>query len=282
MSQIGETNHGDYPANLADQPDDKPPLPSEGSEPSNPAEPVERCRTIFISDLHLGTRAFCPEPLLDFLNTHEANTIYLVGDIVDTWYPMGRRWKVNDHAVIQKLLEKSRNGCQLIMIPGNHDALFRLFDGADIGQIEIRQEDEYQTADGNRYLITHGDQCDTFCDRTPFLAALGSLSEGIALALDDLQKGLLARFGRSKWGGIDWAIQKVKDMTRKHDRFELRLVALAADRKLDGIICGHFHLPDLRPVDGRTYANCGDWVGSNTAIIEQMDGSLKLWAAAAH
>ncbi|WP_394699009.1 UDP-2,3-diacylglucosamine diphosphatase [uncultured Cohaesibacter sp.] len=162
---------------------------------------------------------------------------------MDTWYSMGRRWKVNDHAVIQKLLEKSRHGCQLIMIPGNHDALFRLFDGADIGQIEIRQEDEYQTADGSRYLITHGDQCDTFCDRIPFLAALGALSESVALALDDLQKELLARFGRTKWGGIDWTIQKVKNMTRKHDQFEQRLVALAADRELDGIICGHFHLP---------------------------------------
>src|SRR5277367_4962014 len=97
-----------------------------GSEQSG--DPVLHFRSIWISDVHLGTRGCQAERLLDFLRHTESDYLYLVGDIVDGWQ-LRKRWywpqKHND--VIQKILRRARKGTQVFFIPGNHDEAARAF-----------------------------------------------------------------------------------------------------------------------------------------------------------
>jgi hypothetical protein len=66
-------------------------------------------RTIWISDVHLGTRGCKVEFLLDFLRFTEAETVYLVGDIIDCWrLKKSWYWPQAHNDVIQKLLRKVR------------------------------------------------------------------------------------------------------------------------------------------------------------------------------
>ncbi|MDP1911432.1 MAG: metallophosphoesterase, partial [Hyphomicrobium sp.] len=77
-------------------------------------------RTLFISDVHLGTRSAQAELLLDFLKETESDTIYLVGDIVDFWrIRRGAIWPQSHNDVLQKLLRKVRKGTRVVFIPGN-------------------------------------------------------------------------------------------------------------------------------------------------------------------
>lgn len=237
-----------------------------------------RHRTLFLSDLHLGARASRPDRILRFLQENEADTLYLVGDIVDNWHPLAGNWGAGHHGVIQEILSIAQSDTRVIYIPGNHDAFFRQYAGTTFGGIEVLREARHQAADGRTYLVTHGDCCDIFARKAPVLARLGSLIETVAHMMDRGQRLALSHFRSDDWTGIERLIARTNGMIRKHDRFEERLAALALREGADGIICGHFHQPALHEDFGVTYANCGDWVGSDTALTEGYDGTLTLFA----
>ena len=225
--------------------------------------------------MHLGTRSSRADLILDFLGTHSAETVYLVGDIVDNWYPLSGNWKPAHHRVLQRLFDLPRTGTRVVYVPGNHDDFFRNHVGTSFGGIEIELEVVHQATDGRRFLVTHGDVCDVFSQRSPLLERTGRLIERIAVGVDLAQRRILRRAGRPEWFGIERAISRTSGAIRKYDHFEERLSELARSRGYDGIICGHFHHPALR-VGSTVYANCGDWSGSNTAIVEGFDGRLDL------
>ena len=239
-------------------------------------KPTQSHRSIFLSDMHLGTRLSRADLILDFLGTHDAETVYLVGDIVDNWYPLSGNWKPAHHQVLQRLFDLPRTGTRVVYVPGNHDDFFRNYVGTSFGGIEIERDVVHQAADGRRYLVTHGDICDVFSLRAPLLARVGSLIERIAMGVDVAQRHVLRRVGQPEWFGIERAISRTNAAIRKYDHFEERLTHLAKSGGYDGIICGHFHHPALHNGFGTTYANCGDWSGNNTAIVEDFDGRLDL------
>jgi UDP-2,3-diacylglucosamine pyrophosphatase LpxH len=226
--------------------------------------------------MHLGTRSAHADLILDFLATHEAETVYLVGDIVDTWHPLSGNWKPAHHQVLQRLFDLPRTGTRVVYVPGNHDDFFRNYAGTSFGGIEIELDVVHPAADGQRYLVTHGDICDIFSQKSPLLERAGRLIERIAMGVDVAQRHVLRRVGKPEWFGIERAISGTSAAVRKYDHFEERLTDLAKSGGYDGIICGHFHQPALYDRLGTTYANCGDWSGSNTAIVEDFDGRLDL------
>jgi len=248
---------------------DKPPLAPLTKKPM-------QHRSIFLSDMHLGTRLARADLILDFLATHEAQTVYLVGDIVDTWQPLSGNWKPEHHQVLQRLLDLPRTGTRVVYVPGNHDDFFRNYAGTRFGGIEIELDAVHQAADGRRYLVAHGDVCDVFSQRSPLLERTGRLIERIAVGVDVAQRHVLRRARQPEWFGIERAISGTSAAIRKYDHFEERLADLAKSGGYDGIICGHFHQPALHDRLGTTYANCGDWSGNNTAIVENFDGRLEL------
>ena len=236
-----------------------------------------RVRTLFLSDLHLGTRGCKADLLLEFLRTYDADTIYLVGDIVDGWrLKSGWYWPQPHNDVVQKLLRKVRKGARLVYIPGNHDEFLRDFVGHSLGGIELAEFAIHRTVDGRSYLVIHGDQFDMVVRHARWLALLGDGAYSVALVLNTHLNMVRRRLGLTYWSLSAWAKLKVKNAVSFISRFEQFLSTEARRQGADGVICGHIHHAALRDQDGIRYVNTGDWVESCTAVVEHDDGTLEL------
>lgn len=251
----------------------------------SPRAPESRknLRSLFLSDLHLGARASHPRAVLDFLAAHEAETIYLVGDVLDLWHGGEIHWTPVHDAVMSELDRRARAGVRVIYLAGNHDAVMRYSEKAQLPEAwELREAITHTSADGRSYLVLHGDQCDARLFRLHFMTRVGSRADAMFRGLD---AWLTDRYGR--WAGlgeynpIQVGIRAFNSLFVMGGRFERRLVALAQAAGMDGVVCGHSHRPALREVNGAVYANCGDWVDSFTALVEDESGALRLidWAA---
>ena len=230
-----------------------------------------RVRTLFISDLHLGTRACQAEPLLDLLQCCEADLIYLVGDVVDGWRLKARwHWPRSHDDIVRCLLRKQHDGTRIVYIPGNHDEFLRHSIGLHLGGIEVAGQSIHPTADGRRYLVVHGDQFDPALGRMRRLAGLGIWLYAAAVLVHDAVTGWRRRHGRG-------AARRAARIAA----FERALAAEARRQQMHGVICGHVHQPALHDLLGVHYVNTGDWVESCTAVVEHPDGRLDLlrWPA---
>jgi UDP-2,3-diacylglucosamine pyrophosphatase LpxH len=230
-----------------------------------------RVRALFISDLHLGTRACQAEPLFDLLQCCEADLIYLVGDVVDGWRLKARwHWPRSHDDIVRCLLRKQQDGTQIIYIPGNHDEFLRHSIGLHLGGIEVADQAIHPAADGRRYLVVHGDRFDPALGRMRRLAGLGIWVYAAAVLVHDAVTGWRRRHGRG-------AARRAARITT----FERALAAEARRQQMHGVICGHVHQPALHDRLGVRYVNTGDWVDSCTAVVEHPDGRLHLlrWPA---
>jgi UDP-2,3-diacylglucosamine pyrophosphatase LpxH len=238
---------------------------------------IKKVRTLFLSDIHLGSKASKADFLLDFLRVYEADTIFLVGDIVDGWrLKRSWYWPQNCNDVVQKLLRKGRKGARIVYVPGNHDDFLREFPGVHFGGIEVAQNFIHEAADGKRYLILHGDEFDVVVRNARFIAHLGDWAYDLAIALNVWIARLRRVLGLPYWSFSAWAKLQVKRAVNFIGEFQ-RVVADEARRHdVDGVICGHIHHAVIEDIDGVTYINTGDWVESCTAVVEHFDGSMEL------
>lgn len=238
-------------------------------------------RAIFISDLHLGTRGCKADMLLDFLRHNDADMIYLVGDIFDGWrLRKGWYWPQAHNDVVQKLLRKARKGTKIIYIPGNHDEVMRQYLGSHFGGIEVVAHHTHETAAGQTYLITHGDQFDLVVTNARWLALVGDWAYGVALSFNNIFNRVKRVWGGQYWSLSNWLKQRVKSAVNFIGTYEETLAAEASRHRVDGIICGHIHHATMSEINGIQYINTGDWVESCTAIVEDNNGELSLinWA----
>ncbi len=238
---------------------------------------TNRFRAMFISDIHLGTRACQADAVLDFLREHDADTVYLVGDIIDGWALKGGwYWPQPHNDVVQKLLRKSRKGSRLIYLPGNHDEFLRDYYGTHFGGIEVQETAIHETADGKRYLVLHGDAFDFVIRHARWLAHLGDAAYDFAIVLNRIATAIRRRLGLPYWSLSAWAKLKVKNAVNVIGKFEEALTREAAKVNAQGVICGHIHHATSRDIDGVHYLNTGDWVESCTAIVEHHDGRFEI------
>jgi UDP-2,3-diacylglucosamine pyrophosphatase LpxH len=234
-------------------------------------------RAIFISDLHLGTRACRADDILDFLRDYDAETIYLVGDVVDFWrLKHNSYWPQKHNDVIQKLLRKVRKGTRIVYVPGNHDEALRDYCGAQFGGITVVGEAVHVTADGRQILVLHGDDFDGIVHFTKWMSFLGDRSYVLTLWTNTTINRLRRRFGLGYWSLSKFVKSRVKHAIQFIDRFEAAVTQEARRRGFDGVICGHIHHAADKTIDGVAYLNCGDWVESCTALVEHHDGRLHL------
>ena len=240
-----------------------------------------RYRTIWISDIHLGTRGCKAGFLLDFLKHTDSETLFLVGDIIDIWR-MRRSWYwIQPHNdVVQKLLRKARKGTRVVFIPGNHDEIFREYVENHFGGIEVATDAVHDTADGRRLLVLHGDKFDAVVRYARWLAVLGDSAYAVALAANHWLNGLRRWMGYPYWSLSAYLKHRVKNAVEYIGRFEEAVAEEARRRGVDGVVCGHIHKAEIRDIGGITYCNDGDWVESCTALVEHMDGRLEIlsWA----
>jgi UDP-2,3-diacylglucosamine pyrophosphatase LpxH len=243
-------------------------------------------RSIFLSDIHLGTRGCQAERLLEFLREHEAEHLFLVGDIVDFWaMSRGIHWSSQQNTVVQKILRRARHGEQVYLIPGNHDEALREHVGTAFGDIRVIAEHVHVAADGKRYLVTHGDEFDQVTRYHRWVAVLGDVSYNILVRLNGWLSWLRRHLRRpGYWSLSGYAKRKVKQAVSFIFDFEESVVRAVRERQLDGVICGHIHSAAIRDIDGVRYINCGDWVDSCTAIVEHADGRMELihWGSQQH
>jgi UDP-2,3-diacylglucosamine pyrophosphatase LpxH len=234
-------------------------------------------RAIFISDVHLGTRTAQAERLLDLLRECEAETIYLVGDIIDFWRVRRRaHWAQSHNDVLQKLMRKVRKGARLVFIPGNHDECLRDYAGSHFGGIEIQINTVHTTAAGRRYLVLHGDEFDVVVRAAKWLAFLGDRGYEFALWLNNPLNWVRRHLGLGFWSFSAYLKYRVKSAVAYIGTFEEAVATEARRAGVDGIICGHIHHPSDRRFGGIHYLNCGDWVESCTAIVETWAGELRI------
>ena len=232
-------------------------------------------RALFISDVHLGTRTSQARELLDFLEEHDADTIYLVGDIVDFWrIKRGAVWPQSNNDVLQKLLGKARKGARMIYIPGNHDDGLRDYCGSRFGGIELLRDAVHEMADGRRYLVIHGDEFDVVVRYARWLAFLGDRGYQLALWANWPLNFVRRRFGLGYWSLSAYLKYRVKSAVNFIGDFEASLADEAKRRKVAGVICGHIHHAASRHFGAVHYVNCGDWVESCTAVAETAEGDL--------
>jgi len=236
-------------------------------------------RSIFLSDVHLGTRACQAERLLAFLREYDSQYLFLVGDIIDFWAMRSRGvyWSEAQNTVVQKILKRARHDVEVVFIPGNHDEAAREHLGTSFGNIRVERDVMHAAADGRRYLVLHGDEFDQVTRYHKWLALLGDSAYSVLVRLNGWLSWLRRTLGiPGYWSLAGYAKRKVKSAVSFIWDFEEALLRHARSRGADGVICGHIHAAALRESEGVTYINCGDWVDSCTAVVEHPDGRMEL------
>lgn len=238
-----------------------------------------RVRSIWISDVHLGTPGCQAEALADFLGQHECDYLYLVGDIIDGWQLKKSFFWPQEHTnVIRKILTRAKRGTQVVYITGNHDEFLRKFVDykLDMGNIRLVNEAIHETADGRRMLVLHGDIFDVITRYHKWIAMAGDVVyNGMMLAnrhFNRARRGIgLPYFSLSAY-----AKKKVKSAVNIVTEFEESVARECESRGLDGAICGHIHHAEIRQIEASIYMNCGDWVESCTALVEDHSGEIRI------
>ncbi len=246
---------------------------------------VQRYRSLFISDLHLGTADCKSAYLLDLLQSTQTEFIYLVGDVFDLWaIPQRINWTRTQSAVIQAVLDKAASGTRVIYIPGNHDAPVRRFSGSEISGISIMTQAVHETADGRRMKVTHGDEFDHLMRFNRPLKKLGDSAYSVLLGLNRAYNKLRTGMGRSYWSLSGFIKLHLGQAQSYIEQYEMLVAEQARDEGFDGVICGHIHQPALKKIKGIDYCNDGDWVEHCTCLAEDENGDLELlhWSNAQH
>lgn len=243
-----------------------------------PSEARRRAvRALFLSDVHLGAVGSQAEACLVFLREVEAQTIYLVGDIIDGWrLKQSWFWPPSHNDFVHEMLARARSGTRIVYLPGNHDEFLRDFLGHEFGGIEVRDQLVHVTADGRRFLVIHGDRFDAVVVHARWLAALGDWAYRAAIVISAGVSFVRRKLGLPYWSLSAWAKSRVKSAVNYASDFERQLTEEARRSGASGVICGHIHTAAMADMHGIAYVNTGDWVESLTAVIETHDGRLEL------
>jgi UDP-2,3-diacylglucosamine pyrophosphatase LpxH len=238
---------------------------------------MPRHRSIWVSDVHLGSRHSQADDLIEFLREHEADHLYLVGDMIDGW-ELKRHWSWNEDAntLVQKLLRKNRKRTRITYLYGNHDEFVRHFDGLRFGGVQVRERVIHTAADGRRYLVLHGHQFDGLVHFNRLLERVGSRIYDLILDFNLQFNRVRRRLGFGYWSVAAHLKYRAKSAVKYVTEFEHAMLHLARMQGVDGIICGHIHHAEIREVEGIVYMNCGDWVESGTALVESESGHFEL------
>jgi UDP-2,3-diacylglucosamine pyrophosphatase LpxH len=239
--------------------------------------PRTKHRTVWISDIHLGTRGCNAEYLVDFLHSIQCDTLYLVGDIIDGWQlRKGWHWPEAHNEVVRRILKMAHKGTRVVYVVGNHDEMLRDYAGLSFGGVEIVNDIVHQCKDGRKLLVTHGDAFDSVVLYARWLAMLGDQAYTMLMRLNILLNAGRKLLKLPYWSLSAYAKRRVKNAVEFVGRFEEAVARAAHERGMDGVVCGHIHTAEIRQIGDVTYYNDGDWVESCTALVEETDGSFRI------
>jgi UDP-2,3-diacylglucosamine pyrophosphatase LpxH len=247
----------------------------------NTDQHVQKHRTLWLSDLHLGSPGCKARRLVKFLRQNECEQLYLVGDIFDGWKLKTKFYWTPDHTrVIKAILAKARRGTRVYYLTGNHDAFMRQFvrNKLRLGRIRVMHELVHTAADGRKLLIQHGDQYDAVVRNLPGLAFAGDFAYEMLLKLSDRLARLQDRFGIARGFSLSAATKTaVKSFVQYLSGFDEAVYYQCQRRGLNGVVCGHTHHAEVRQIrNGVMSYNCGDWVESCSALAEDAHGHIRV------
>jgi UDP-2,3-diacylglucosamine pyrophosphatase LpxH len=247
------------------------------NHPTDHAAQHRRHRAIWISDIHLGTKHAQVAALLEFLRFNESDHLYIVGDLIDGW-ELKRAWHWEEayNTLIQKILRKNRKGTKITYITGNHDEFLERYIGLRFGGVRLVRQAYHRGADGRRYLVIHGHQFDGLTHFNRLLERVGARLYNIILDVNHWMNRVRRKLGFGYWSVAAYLKHKAKSSVKFITQYEDAMTSLASLRKVDGVICGHIHRAEMRPIGGLRYFNCGDWVESCTALVEDFGGNFEL------
>ena len=268
-------NHFDAAHKVANFPSIKPRVPERRLEERR------TYRTIWISDVHLGTKGCNHELLIDFLDHTDSDTMYLVGDIIDGWRLKKKVYWPPEHSdIVWRILKRAKRGTRIIYIPGNHDEMVRPFSGMNFGGVEIMRAAFHDTADGRRLMVLHGDEFDTIMLAHRWLAFVGDALYHVMMKLNNWVAAARKRLGLPYWSISKAAKNKVKNAVEFISKYEEVVARAAAERGVDGVVCGHIHTAEFRSFEygGKRveYWNDGDWVEGCNALVEHAAGRMEI------
>lgn len=275
-----DVNGSDVVGQVANLPLPEPKTP-EPASPEKGGPERRKYRTIWISDVHLGTKGCNADMLIDFLDSTDSDTMYLVGDIIDGWRLKKKfYWPASHNDVVWRVMKRAKRGTRIIYIPGNHDEMFRQFTGLNFGGVEIRRAAFHDTADGRRLMVLHGDEFDAVMLSQRWLAFVGDWAYVSVMKLNVLVNGFRKAMGKPYWSLSKAAKHKVKNAVQFISKYEEIVAKSAGDRGVDGVVCGHIHTAEFREFEfgGKSveYWNDGDWVEGCNALVEHFDGTMEI------
>lgn len=242
-------------------------------------------RSLFLSDLHLGTSRGRPDRVVDFLTHARTEHLMLVGDIFDGWNPRARRGgPLPDHRALLTMLERmAADGTAITLVPGNHDAAFRPLSGSTLGPMQVAEETRHTFQDGRTFLVTHGDHADPLMAAGALVAWAGGKADILIRRASGGLNALRERCGGEASRRVEDWLMAFNHALHPRATYAERLTTRARHLGFQGVICGHYHIPALTDVGGITYGNCGDWLDHFTALAETSEGALSLvaWPAPA-
>lgn len=236
-------------------------------------------KTLFISDVHLGTNVSQNVRLLRFLKENEFEKLYLVGDIVDMTAIRRRHfyWDENNNTLLQKILRLARKGVQIEYIIGNHDIFLEFFIQEHFGNIRLKERDVHITADGRKCLVMHGHQFDGVIKKMPWLYWLGDTMYDFALSINTWFNRARSLLGKDYWSLSLYLKTKVKNVIKFINNYEQLVIhEVKKDKSFDTVIVGHIHMAADKEISGIRYLNCGCWTEFCSAVVEHGDGRLEL------
>ncbi len=241
---------------------------------------VKKYRSIFISDIHLGTWSCKASILVNFLKHNDCDTLYLVGDIIDGWKVSQNRWRWEgaQSQVVERVLKMARkHDTKVIYIPGNHDEFLRpLIHQITLGEIELHNTYDHIGVDGKRYMVVHGDMFDGITRLAPWISFLGDRAYDMILSVNTTFNKIRHHFGFGYWSLSKYLKHRVKKAVDFIFKFEQNIAGYCKRKGYNGIICGHIHNAEIKDIDGIIYMNDGDWVESCTALVEHHDGRFEI------
>ncbi len=233
-------------------------------------------RTIFLSDIHLGTRGCKAESLVNFLQHHTCDRLVLVGDIIDGWrMKSGIYWPQAHTNVLRRFLTLTKRGTEVIYVTGNHDEFLRRYSGIELGNLKIVDKFVHRTADDRSCLVVHGDEFDVVTRYHRWIAWLGDIGYTLLLELNRAFNHIRSKLGYGYWSLSAWVKHRVKRAVNYIGDFETAVVK-SSEGGYDAVICGHIHHAEIRDINGVCYMNCGDWVESCTALVENSHGRFEI------
>ncbi len=235
-------------------------------------------KTIFLSDVHLGTEDCKIDEVNHFLKHTHCEKLVLNGDIIDGW-SLARRggWNEQHTRFVRLVLKKiEKQDIDVIYLRGNHDDVLTRFLPLFFGKLRIVNEHIHENKRGN-YLVVHGDGFDAVTMNHKWLAVLGDIGYQTLLRLNRVYNNYRAWRGKEYFSLSKAIKSRVKSAVSFVGKYEEQLQSFADKRNCCGIICGHIHTPDNKMIGDIHYLNSGDWVESLSALVEYEDGRFEVF-----